>query len=41
MRYGVAVARRAWLTRADVINTRPWAEFHAWLSGRRREPGEC
>lgn len=40
MRYGVAVARRAWLTGADVVNTRPWAEFRAWLSGRGHEPGE-
>ena len=34
LRYGVAVARRAWLTRGDVLNTRPWAEFSAWLSRR-------
>jgi DNA polymerase (family X) len=34
MRYGVAVARRAWLTRADVLNTRSWARLAAWL-GRR------
>ena len=27
LRYGIATARRAWLTRADVANTRPWAEF--------------
>jgi DNA polymerase (family 10) len=26
-RYGVATARRAWLTAADVANTRPWAEL--------------
>jgi len=26
MRYGVATARRAWLTKANVANTRPWAE---------------
>jgi DNA polymerase (family 10) len=25
-RYGVATARRAWLTAPDVVNTRPWAE---------------
>ncbi len=25
-RYGIATARRAWLTAADVLNTRPWAE---------------
>jgi DNA polymerase (family 10) len=28
-RYGVATARRAWLTTADVANTRPWAELAA------------
>jgi DNA polymerase (family 10) len=27
MRWGVATARRAWLTRDDVANTRPWAAF--------------
>ncbi|HEV2973616.1 MAG TPA: DNA polymerase/3'-5' exonuclease PolX [Solirubrobacteraceae bacterium] len=27
MRWGVATARRAWLTRADVANTRAWPEF--------------
>jgi len=27
MRYGIATARRAWLTAADVANTRPWAEL--------------
>jgi DNA polymerase (family 10) len=26
-RWGVATARRAWLTAADVANTLPWAEF--------------
>ena len=25
-RYGIATARRAWLTAADVANTRPWEE---------------
>jgi DNA polymerase (family X) len=25
--YGIATARRAWLTAAQVANTRPWAEF--------------
>jgi DNA polymerase (family X) len=25
--YGVAVARRAWLTKAQVLNTRPWGEI--------------
>ena len=26
-RYGIATARRAWLTRHDVANTLPWSEF--------------
>ena len=26
-RWGVATARRAWLTPADVANTLPWSEF--------------
>jgi DNA polymerase (family 10) len=30
-RYGIATARRGWLTAADVVNTRAWAE----LSGLR------
>src|SRR5436190_134737 len=29
MRYGVATARRAWLTAANVANTRPWEELDA------------
>ncbi len=28
-RYGIATARRAWLTAADVANTRPWSELAA------------
>jgi DNA polymerase (family 10) len=28
-RYGIATARRAWLTAADVANARPWAELDA------------
>jgi DNA polymerase (family 10) len=32
MRWGVATARRAWLTAADVANTRPWSE----LAGMRK-----
>jgi DNA polymerase (family 10) len=27
MRWGIATARRAWLTKEDVANTRPWAEL--------------
>jgi DNA polymerase (family X) len=33
MRWGVATARRAWLTREDVANTRPWTE----LAGHRQK----
>jgi len=29
MRYGIATARRAWLTAPDVANTRPWPELAA------------
>jgi DNA polymerase (family 10) len=29
MRWGVATARRAWLTAEQVVNTRPWAEVDA------------
>jgi DNA polymerase (family X) len=32
--YGVAQARRAWLTAADVVNTRPWREIEALLRAR-------
>jgi DNA polymerase (family 10) len=28
-RYGIATARRAWLTAGDVANTRPWADVEA------------
>jgi DNA polymerase (family X) len=28
---GVAQARRGWLTKADVVNTRPWAEIEKML----------
>jgi DNA polymerase (family 10) len=31
MQYAVATARRAWLTKADVANTKPWAEFKKLL----------
>jgi DNA polymerase (family X) len=34
-RYGVATARRAWLTAADVANTRPWAQVAALRSRSR------
>lgn len=32
---GVLAARKGWLTRADVLNTRPLAEVRAWLEKRR------
>jgi DNA polymerase (family 10) len=35
MRYGVAVARRAWLAPDDVLNTLPVRRLMAWLGGRR------
>ena len=35
MRYGVANARRAWLTKADVANTRPWGEFKKLMKRER------
>jgi DNA polymerase (family X) len=34
-RYGIATARRAWLTAADVANTKPWAELAAMRSRTR------
>jgi DNA polymerase (family 10) len=36
MRYGVAVARRAWLTPGDVLNTLPDRDLLSWLGQRRR-----
>jgi len=38
LKYGVSVARRAWLTRADVFNTAPVAEIADRLA-RLRKPG--
>ena len=35
MRYGIATARRAWLTKAQVANTRPWGEFRKLLKRNR------
>jgi DNA polymerase (family 10) len=35
IRYGIATARRAWLTKDDVANTRPWSE----LAGRPSTAG--
>jgi DNA polymerase (family 10) len=36
IRYGVKMARRGWLEKRDVINTRPAGEFLGALRGRRR-----
>lgn len=36
LRWGVVVARRAWLTPADVLNTRPLEEFRAALRRNRQ-----
>jgi DNA polymerase (family 10) len=36
MRYGVATARRAWLTAEQVANTRPWAEVDKLRKRSRR-----
>jgi DNA polymerase (family 10) len=37
MRWGIATARRAWLTREDVANTRPWDEL---VGMRKRNRGK-
>jgi DNA polymerase (family 10) len=40
--WGIVTARRAWLTAADVANTRPWAEFaplRKRARARRQTPG--
>ncbi|HLM86981.1 MAG TPA: DNA polymerase/3'-5' exonuclease PolX [Solirubrobacteraceae bacterium] len=39
MRWGVATARRAWLTAADVANTRPWCELARLRAQRARSRG--
>jgi DNA polymerase (family 10) len=36
MRWGVQVARRAWLTKEDVLNTRPLEEFRKGLRRSRK-----
>ncbi|WP_298435765.1 DNA polymerase/3'-5' exonuclease PolX [Geobacter sp.] len=33
--YGIAVARRGWLERGDILNTRELPELRAWLGARR------
>ena len=34
--YGVATARRAWLTKADVANTRTWRQLERLRARNRR-----
>ena len=34
IRFGIGIARRAWLTKEHVLNTRPWKNLHG-----RREQG--
>ena len=36
LRWGIVVARRAWLEPADVLNTRPFEQFRAGLRRHRR-----
>jgi len=38
LRWGVLVARRAWLTADDILNTRPIEQFRASLRRRRNTP---
>jgi DNA polymerase (family 10) len=38
LRWGVQVARRAWLRPGDVLNTRPFPEFRAALRRNRSQP---
>jgi DNA polymerase (family X) len=38
MRWGVATARRAWLTAEDVANTRPWEQFSQLRKRARHAP---
>ncbi|MBI5614475.1 hypothetical protein HY947_06120 [Candidatus Gottesmanbacteria bacterium] len=34
MKYGLAVARRGWCTKHDILNSHKYPEFAAWLSGK-------
>jgi DNA polymerase (family X) len=38
LRWGILMARRAWLQPADVLNTRPFDDFRAGLRRHRRRP---
>jgi len=39
LRWGIAMARRAWLTPERVLNTRPRAELLAWVAGKPQRVG--
>ena len=41
MQYGVATARRAWLTAENVANTRPWPELDAMRKSAGRRSGQA
>jgi len=38
MRWGILTARRGWLTKADVVNTRPWAQLADLRKRRASQP---
>ncbi len=40
-RYGVATARRAWLTASQIANTRPWRELRTMLPRARHAAGSA
>jgi DNA polymerase (family 10) len=37
IKYGIDVARRGWLTKDDVINTRPWSEARKFFKQAKRD----
>jgi DNA polymerase (family X) len=37
VRYGVVMARKAWLTKSDVLNCKSVEEMDAWLTSRRKK----
>jgi len=40
VRAGVGIARKGWLTAANVLNTRPLAEIQKWLGKRKATPAK-
>jgi len=40
-RYGIATARRAWLSASQIANTRPWSELAELLSRARHRAGSA